>query len=385
MKVDPGKSYNFLLPQKNYTNFLTESGLEIDYTGSFTTNPHNISLTYSFTNIDLTYLREGRHTYPAISCVFSWGDSNDNTLEKITLNNVVTLNSGMITIGYFNVLTELNIPALTILVGSNFGINNLPLLNKLDLSSLEIISDNSYFNIFRLDSLKTLDLPSLEIIDDNSYFRPNNCDLLTKINLPSLKTISNGSQFNPYNLIAVEILNLPALEILNGYFNPYAFPACTTINLPKLTTISNSAVFCPYNLDTCTTINVPNLSILDGGYFSPGVGLSMLKSLSFPSMIRVTGGGNFNLGGLGLENVTLGTVGVFKEYSNTVDLSNNSLTQESVDGVLELLASLDGTNGTILFTGETVDLNGGTNSTPSTTGLDYIDILTDRGNFVYTN
>lgn len=62
------------------------------------------------------------------------------------------------------------------------------------------------------------------------------------------------------------------------------------------------------------------------------------------------------------------------------------LNQASVDAILVRLSQLDGTNGTTLFgTGRTVNLTGGTNTTPSATGLAAKDVLTARGVIVTNN
>ena len=45
--------HEYLLDQKNYTNFLKKSGLDIEYAGSFT-DPPNIQYQYNFVSPDLT-------------------------------------------------------------------------------------------------------------------------------------------------------------------------------------------------------------------------------------------------------------------------------------------------------------------------------------------
>jgi hypothetical protein len=71
-----------------------------------------------------------------------------------------------------------------------------------------------------------------------------------------------------------------------------------------------------------------------------------------------------------LTTVTLGTIGTLKSIAGaSVTFSTCALNVTSVDNILKLLVSLDGTGGTTLFgAGKTVTLSGGTNAAPSYTG-----------------
>ena len=76
--------------------------------------------------------------------------------------------------------------------------------------------------------------------------------------------------------------------------------------------------------------------------------------------------------GLGnLTTVTLGTPGTLKRISGaTINISGQKLDQASVNGILALLVSLDGTGGTTLWgAGKTVNLSGGTSASPSGQGI----------------
>jgi hypothetical protein len=76
--------------------------------------------------------------------------------------------------------------------------------------------------------------------------------------------------------------------------------------------------------------------------------------------------------GLGnLVSVTLGTPGVLKVITGaTINVSGQKLNSASVNGILALLVSLDGTNGTTLWgAGKTLTINGGTNAAPSGQGI----------------
>jgi hypothetical protein len=72
-----------------------------------------------------------------------------------------------------------------------------------------------------------------------------------------------------------------------------------------------------------------------------------------------------------IVTVTLGTPGVLKSIAGaTINISGQKLDAASVNGILALLVSLDGTNGTTLWgAGKTVNLSGGTSAAPSGQGI----------------
>lgn len=88
-----------------------------------------------------------------------------------------------------------------------------------------------------------------------------------------------------------------------------------------------------------------------------------------------------------LANVTLGTVGTLKTVTGaTINISGQKLTAASVNAILALLVSLDGTNGTTLWgAGKTLDVSGGTSSAPTGQGITDKATLIGRGATVTTN
>ncbi|HEY9817034.1 MAG TPA: hypothetical protein V6D20_14725, partial [Candidatus Obscuribacterales bacterium] len=87
-----------------------------------------------------------------------------------------------------------------------------------------------------------------------------------------------------------------------------------------------------------------------------------------------------------LQNLVFGTAGVTKRISTTLTSTNQALTEASVNRVLAVLVSLDGTNGTTLWgAGHTVNLSGGTSAAPSGQGVVDAGILVGRGATVTTN
>jgi hypothetical protein len=66
-------------------------------------------------------------------------------------------------------------------------------------------------------------------------------------------------------------------------------------------------------------------------------------------------------------------------------MTGMALNQTSVDGILVSLAALNGTGGTTAYSSHTVNLSGGTSSTPSSIGLTAKTTLVARGCTVTTN
>jgi hypothetical protein len=122
-----------------------------------------------------------------------------------------------------------------------------------------------------------------------------------------------------------------------------------------------------------TTISLPALQYQ--GYSPFGsfsvASMASLATLSLPAMISYNGTITANTGLGNLASVTLGTVGTLKSIVGaTINISGQKLDQASVNGILALLVSLDGTGGTTLWgAGKTVNLSGGTSASPSGQGI----------------
>lgn len=123
------------------------------------------------------------------------------------------------------------------------------------------------------------------------------------------------------------------------------------------------------------TIDFGNLSFVGGGsiYIMDNIALTNLD-LSY--LYNVSSGGiniynNPLLSSIDLTNLTL--------FNGNFNMSNNSLDQTSVDSILNQLANV------VILSGQMVSLDGGTNSTPSITGLANVAILTANGCVVTHN
>ena len=202
---------------------------------------------------------------------------------------------------------------------------------------------------------------------------------LTGVEFPNLEFI--GTSFSPSGMAALTSLSLPALTTVGGTFNPNSMTALASLSLPVLTTVGIN--FSPSGMAALTSLSLPALTTV-GGTFNPN-SKAALTSLSLPA-VEVIGAtltsGNaiqINNSTAALTSFTLPTT--LKQVGGSagnVTITSAALDQASVDNILERLAALDGTNGTVAFSSRTVTITD-TSSTPSAAGLAAKATLVARG------
>lgn len=344
-----------------------------------------------------------------------------SALTTLTFNNLRNV-GGNCNPSIMGLLTSLNFPEL-LSVGGNFAPNNMSSLLALTfpklkyvkggfvltgyatfggmttLSGPELESIGAELNIFAVTPLMTADYPLLTRVGAGFTLTGTGTNM-TSSNMNSL--ISVGANFLHSNTGKVAI-SYPALTSITGQFSVAFNNSATSLSFPVLTTIG-SGVFSACAL--VTSLNLNSLVTCLGSFTMAYAGITTF-SLAVLNNIS----GNLNLVGCnalttinlsamanyrgtitittitGLTTVTLGVIGVLKLIQGaTVNFSACALNQASVDGILALLVSLNGTGGTTLFgSGKTVTLNGGTNSAPSTAGAANRTILVGRGATVLVN
>jgi hypothetical protein len=178
-----------------------------------------------------------------------------------------------------------------------------------------------------------------------------NAVTFTSLELPLLEVVTGTIQFE--NSASMTVLDISALKAVGGNLD-FTNCADSAIDLADL-------VFCGGSLDlygmgSATSIDLGSLETV-GGEIAIG-SVTSLVSFALPSLLKV--GGN-------------------------CDFSGNALNQTSVDGLLVKLASLNGTGGTTSYDNWMVNLSGGTNASPSGSGLTAKATLEGRGNTVMVN
>jgi hypothetical protein len=173
---------------------------------------------------------------------------------------------------------------------------------------------------------------------------------------------------------------IPQLEVIltDGIFgsNTVANPiARTKVPVPETNTLE-IVNFWNATIDTdAEGVIIPNTS-----YFisiSTDILLANnLTSFSVPDLITSTDS-IYIAGNTLLTTVNIGEIGTVKNLAS-VGFENNALSEETVNYILALLVSLDGTNGTALWNNQ-VNLSGGTSAAPTGQGLIDKQTLIDRG------
>ena len=250
-------------------------------------------------------------------------------------------------------------------------------------------------NNISFPTLTLLSLPEALIIDGINPFTRSTATA-DVYNFPKAKAIRNISLDSGGRMTK---LNFPAVEEIHNFLINNTSNTLTEFSCPLLQKIENIV----FNLRSTLITNLgntlgtnvfPSLKYLGTFTFTNLTG-DILPTISFPNLEVMPA--SVSIRGRGIQNFTLGTIGVTKQTAQLhstnfnqcvfaafggVDLSNNALTQQSVDDLLALLVSLDGTNGTLFLTGvaaNIINLTGGTNSAPSAAGIVNANILRSRG------
>jgi hypothetical protein len=114
--------------------------------------------------------------------------------------------------------------------------------------------------------------------------------------------------------------------------------------------------------------------------------LTSLTTISLPALVA-HGAFTFSSGNGNIATVTMGTIGTLKRViaGSTINISGQKMTSATVNAILALYASLDGTNGTTSWTSGTINVSGGTNGAPTGQGITDKSTCQARGLTVTTN
>ena len=250
----------------------------------------------------------------------------------------------------------------------------------------------TYSNVGTLDSMP---LVFTLAIDPSDIYNTTGTNTIQGYYVPIINEINGSSGSNA----TLTSLIFPDLE-LSGTLRIVETPSLTTLGFPLLTkTLDSGEITVLGSNGHIININVPLLSFVSGDFRFEYATFNLnsltyvggdfniancpATSLSFPLLTEV---GSFSIyDNVNLTSVTLGTIGTLKAIYGTTDISGNALNVASVNGILALLVSLDGTNDTTLYENNQVYLQGGTNAAPTGQGIIDVQTLIDRGCDVQTN
>lgn len=275
-------------------------------------------------------------------------------VQTLKFDNLVSLGSGGVAHSLMAALISLEYPALVSARGGITIGSAIPLLTLLSFPVLKIT--NNTINILNLTSL-------------------------TVISFPELTTILNS--LTTSGMAALTTLSFPKLSYISSNFAPSGADLLTVFSFPLLTRIGST--FAPATMAILTVISMPALTIILGA--ASVATMAALTTVSLPAMITYGSTITMNSALGNLATLTLGTIGTLKAVTGaTINISGQKLTAGSVNALLALLVSLDGTGGTTLWgTGKTLNVSGGTSAAPSGAGIADKATLIGRGATVTTN
>jgi len=249
--------------------------------------------------------------------------------------------------------------------------SNVGTLDSMDVEFFSYTPSSSTYNPTGTKTLQSYWIPSI-FVDNGTYGTTNQS--LVSIIFPDVQFSKN---LDFISLASLTSLEFPLLNEIRGHLQVNNLYQVSTpnINMPLLNKVND------YLYISNSTFNLPSLTYVNGNFEIVGCPAT---SMSFPLLTNVENEiriyNNFSL-----TSLTIGTIGVLKEIYNDINLQGNSLDEVSVNGVLALLVSLDGTNGTQYYSNHAISLSGGANAAPTGQGILDVQTLTDRGCTVTTN
>lgn len=235
-------------------------------------------------------------------------------------------------------------------------------------------------------SLQTISAPLLETCNSSIDF--SNCYSLTTMDFPNLTLLNNGSYISFGNNGMLSTINFPLLEGAPTLNISNSGPGITGFRQSMFPSLRRSGFSVGYYNLPSFEIDFPLLTDLTGGF--NGSSSSNLTQINLPALVNIYYYVSLSYFPT-LSNIILGTVGVTKKWGTSGGSMGNtpyvyfqgcSLNQASVDNILMVMASLDGSNGTTYNSNGTIILNGGTNSPPSSSGYAAIMTLQSRGFYI---
>lgn len=186
-------------------------------------------------------------------------------------------------------------------------------------------------------------------------------------NIPGLdiETMPDLTEFLLPNLVSIDPLNTAG-----GFLYCITCPVLTTLSAPQLTAVGDTVTI----YDNPALVNLDLSALTSVGNALPLTNNTSLVSLDLHSLSAVTG----YIDASGCTSLTTVNLAGLTALSGNCKFTNCALSTASVDHVLARLVSI----ATYGNSGEVVDLSGGTNSAPTSTGVgsDYATLVARGAN-----
>jgi hypothetical protein len=338
--------YDATSGEKSLSSLVRVSSVDVEWTGTPTTD---IALTLTTGSV---LIPRTAGTGAAVEVadispgILTLTIANDSGIETIELPGIKTIGTSGLSINTCSALTDVSLPLVHTIAG--------PVL---------------------FDTCAALDTVALPLLTACTTLTVENCDALVTLSLPLLGSVTSMSVANSSDITEV---SLPALAASYG---AVTFDTCPALDTLTLTVLARCAAL-TIDGTALVTISLPALSRVAAWTVA---NCTVLTDVSAPSITTATGNITMSDTNGAIENVTLGAIGTTLALLD-IDISGQALTEASVDAILALLVSLDGTGSTTLWgAGRTLDLSGGTSAAPSVTGAADALVLTGRTATVTTN
>lgn len=274
-----------------------------------------------------------------------------------------------------NTFEAVAVPVLNITAGGGYGGGGVFTATTLSFPELPIAYSLS---VQSAPTLQTFSMPDTVSLVSSVYIQNNSG--LTTLNMPNITALGYFDITGCPNLTTLNFQNLAKVDTLSSNGDAGAFSAITTAKFPALRT-------CGFNGGGINFVDLPAVTtVTNMSFYSGNVSL-----INLPGVVTMT---NYYVEMQYKQVLTtfiLGTAGVTKRFGTiyqgqtgpytqpSINMSYGYFDQATVDNWFIMLASLDGTNGTISANNGTFYINGGSNAAPSQAGLDAKAILLARG------
>ena len=305
---------------------------------------------------------------------FYTGDSDLSGTETITFSNIGGIDN------YFSVggkgeviLSNIDLDGLDVIT-QYVNIAYLPSLTSFSANNLAFVGGN--FTIHDISNTSTtFNFSNLVHIDGNLYIT-NNYYLTNYPQFPALQEAGVLNYYYNYSITNFPIFNsLEYCASMFFYNNPGLYSGAKFDQLR-----STHNIYFNSNVNMINPPTFPELELITG-YLEITNNPLMITAPEFPLLTICDQYINFDnnismVNGFNFNSITQ-IFGDFTAY-------NCALDQSSVDYILNLLASLDGTNGTTMYS-YNINLSGGTSSPRSSASDTAYAILISRGCTIYLN
>lgn len=278
--------------------------------------------------------------------------------------------AGITSIQFLALITSIGLLLGDVAAYSGIYMSNIPNLLVLNFAELVHATNIILMNLGLSGAGIDLSFPKLKYTSNAQRGQGSlnivSCKIDGDIDFPELESIAN---FYMQQITGATAIKAAKLKKCISAFSITTIASLTSIVLTLLEDVAGN--FSMKTLGSAgspmTSIDLPALKYSRGNNPTTFTDVNAL-ALNMPSTVEFASGVTF-AGNNKFQSAVLGTIGTLKKMGSvTLPMAvGQGLSQATVDNLLKLLCSLDGTNGTTAFSGN-VTLTGGNTPGPTFTG-----------------